>query len=44
VLFMQNRFWLQRVADGSTGERFIIPLAESSNRSLSNFLRRYAAS
>jgi hypothetical protein len=23
---MQNRFWLQKVADGSTGERFIIKL------------------
>jgi hypothetical protein len=26
VLFMQNRFCLQKVADGSTGERFIILL------------------
>jgi hypothetical protein len=26
VALMQNRFWLQKVADGSIGERFIIQL------------------
>jgi hypothetical protein len=32
VLFMQNRFWLQKVADGGMGERFIILLEADAGR------------
>lgn len=32
VLFMQNRFWLQKVTDGSMGERFIILLEADAGR------------
>lgn len=32
VLFMENRFRLQKVADGSTGERFIILLEAAAGR------------
>ena len=28
----QNRFWLQKVADGSRGERFIIQLEADAGR------------